>query len=104
MDGTGTIGALRPQGGGAELEVEVGEELARYIVAKGSIAVDGISLTVVARLEHRFTVAVIPYTLENTNLKAARAGDAVNLEVDILAKYVEALLPPRAEEGRRNTR
>jgi len=104
VDGTGTIGALRPQGGGAELEVEVGEELARYIVAKGSIAVDGISLTVVARLEHRFTVAVIPYTLENTNLKAARAGDAVNLEVDILAKYVEALLPPRAEEGRRNTR
>jgi riboflavin synthase len=104
VDGTGTIGALRPQGGGAELEVEVGEELARYIVAKGSIAVDGISLTVVVRLEHRFTVAVIPYTLENTNLKAARAGDAVNLEVDILAKYVEALLPPRAEEGRRNTR
>jgi riboflavin synthase len=102
VDGTGRLRSLRPLGGGADLEVELPEELARYVVPKGSIAVDGISLTVVAKEERGFSVAVIPYTLEHTNLRAARTGDAVNLEVDILAKYVEALLPPRADEGRRN--
>jgi riboflavin synthase len=63
-----------------------------YIVEKGFMAVDGISLTVVETGASSFTVSVIPYTLENTNLKGKLAGDRVNLEVDIVAKYVESLM------------
>jgi riboflavin synthase len=63
-----------------------------YIVEKGFMAVDGISLTVVKKGASSFTVSVIPYTLENTNLKGKLAGDRVNLEVDIVAKYVESLM------------
>jgi riboflavin synthase len=97
VDGVGQIEALRPIGDSAELEVGLPKELARYVTSKGSIALDGISLTV-ARFEgDRFTVAVIPYTLEHTNLRAARPGEHVNLEMDILAKYIEALLRPRPE-------
>jgi riboflavin synthase len=63
-----------------------------YIVEKGFIAVDGISLTVVKKGSSSFTLSVIPYTLRNTNLHRIRVGDRVNLEADILAKYVESLL------------
>ena len=62
---------------------------------KGFIAVDGISLTVVQRSEHRFTISVIPFTMQNTNLHERKIGDRVNLEADILAKYVESLLAAR---------
>ncbi len=65
-----------------------------YIVEKGFVAVDGISLTVVNRRASSFTVSVIPYTLEHTTLKERRVGDPVNLEVDVLAKYVESLVKP----------
>ncbi len=65
-----------------------------YIVEKGFIAVDGISLTVVSRDASSFVISVIPYTLANTVLEERRPGDLVNLEVDILAKYVESLLSP----------
>ena len=69
--------------------------LERYLVEKGSVAVDGISLTVAgAAAASGFTVALIPYTLEHTNLRAARPGDRVNLEMDVIAKYVERLLAP----------
>jgi riboflavin synthase len=95
VDGLGRIRDLRRQGTAAELIVEVPAELERYLVAKGSVAVDGISLTVAAREAGCFTVAVIPYTLARTNLAQARAGDPVNLEVDIIAKYVERLLQER---------
>ena len=64
----------------------------RYIVEKGFITVDGISLTVVKKNTSSFTLSVIPYTLENTNLKEKVAGDRVNLEFDIVAKYIESLL------------
>ena len=67
-------------------------QLLRYIVEKGSITVDGISLTVAASHEDGFDVAVIPHTLAVTNLGAKQPGDPVNLEVDVLAKYVERLL------------
>ena len=63
-----------------------------YIVSKGFITVDGISLTVVKRNTASFTISVIPYTLEHTNLKSKQAGSVVNLEVDIVAKYVENLM------------
>jgi riboflavin synthase len=95
VDGVGRILALRPLGASAELEVSLPPDLARYLVLKGSVAVDGISLTVAALAGAAFTVAIIPYTLEQTNLKAARAGDRVNLEMDVIAKYVERLLGPR---------
>jgi riboflavin synthase len=67
-------------------------ELLRYVVAKGSIAVDGVSLTVAELHDGGFTVSLVPETLERTSLGAARTGDVVNLEVDVLAKYVERLV------------
>ena len=93
VDGTGVIRTLEERGGGDWwLEVEAPQELVRYLVYKGSIAVDGISLTV-ARVEGPvFAVAVIPHTWANTTLREARPGGRVNLETDILAKYVESLL------------
>lgn len=93
VDGVGRIRALRRLGASAELEVEPPDALLRYLVLKGSVTVDGISLTVAGLGADAFTVAVIPYTLEQTNLRDARAGDPVNLEADVVAKYVERLLP-----------
>jgi riboflavin synthase len=76
--------------------VEADPALLRYVVEKGSIAVDGVSLTVAAIDDSAFDVSLIPETLERTNLGAAAPGAVVNLEVDILAKYVEKLLSPQA--------
>jgi riboflavin synthase len=95
VDGVGTIRGLKRTGDAAELAVEAPAALLRYIVAKGSIAVDGISLTVASLEAAAFTVALIPYTLEVTSLRAAAEGDRVNLEVDVVAKYVERLLQSR---------
>jgi riboflavin synthase len=97
VDGVGRIRRFDRQGDAWNLDVEYPDFASRYIVEKGSIAVDGISLTV-ASLQGSsvFSVAIIPHTFENTNLKAARANDPVNLEFDILAKYVENLLKPHA--------
>ncbi len=93
VDGTGVVRVMEERGGGDWwLEVEAPAELARYLVFKGSVAVDGISLTV-ARVDGPvFAVAVIPHTWAHTTLKDARPGVRVNLETDILAKYVERLL------------
>jgi riboflavin synthase len=93
VDGVGTITQVRPDGDGAWMEIEAPSALAPYIVEKGSIAVDGVSLTV-ADLPggSRFAVALIPHTLAVTTLGRCRPHDTVNLEVDILAKYVERLL------------
>ena len=93
VDATGEILSLEPLGEGAWLKVKVPQELDRYLVHKGSIALDGISLTIAA-LEPgpAVGVAVIPHTLENTTLGRARAGGRVNIEVDVLAKHVEKLL------------
>ena len=95
VDATGTITGFTPEADCYIMEVEVPESLAPYIVEKGFIAVDGISLTVVQRSEHRFTISVIPFTMQNTNLHEREIGDRVNLEADILAKYVESLLAAR---------
>lgn len=87
-DCTGRIDAITQEGTNWLLQVSFPEEWAAYVVGRGSIALEGISLTV-ARLERtRFTVAIIPYTREHTNLHERRAGDAVNLEFDILGKYI----------------
>ena len=92
VDGTGRVMSTKPEGASVIFRIRVPKRLDRYIVEKGFVAVDGISLTVVKRGASSFTLAVIPYTLENTNLASLSVGDRVNLEADILAKYVESLL------------
>lgn len=100
VDATGELAGLEPQAAGHWwLRVRFPPALARYIVEKGSIAVDGISLTVAAVDRDVFAAAIIPHTWRSTNLRARRPGDRVNLEADILAKYVESLL--RREESSR---
>jgi riboflavin synthase len=92
VDGVGTIASKAPGGGWEDVSVTLPSGLDRYIVEKGSITVDGVSLTVVAVDEASFTVSLIPTTLELTTLGRKGVGDTVNLEVDIIAKYVEKLV------------
>ena len=92
VDGLGTIRDIREDGFSRVVEVAAPAETLRYVVEKGSIAVDGISLTVASVTDDAFSVALIPETLERTNLGAAAPGQPVNLEVDVLAKYVEKLV------------
>ena len=92
VDGTGRVLSSRVDGDSIIFRIRVPKRLNPYIVEKGFIAVDGISLTVVKRGASSFTLAVIPYTLKNTSLASVSIGDRVNLEADILAKYVESLL------------
>ena len=92
VDGTGVFRALDRDGENWTLRVELPEALERYAIEKGSIAIDGISLTVAALKETVVEVAIIPYTYENTNLAALEPGDLVNMECDVLAKYVEKFL------------
>lgn len=94
VDGVGTIERREPGGGWEDVTISTPAELLRYIVEKGSIAVDGISLTVVAVDDAGFTVSLIPTTLELTTLGVKGVGSAVNLEVDVMAKYVEKLVRP----------
>jgi riboflavin synthase len=89
VDGVGRVRAVTEEG----VELEVPPELLRYCVEKGSVAVEGVSLTIAALGEDSFTVALVPHTREATTLGALSAGDDANLEVDVLAKYVERLLP-----------
>ena len=96
VDGTGRVSHLRPEGENWWYGVEVPEEFARYIVPKGSITIDGISLTVARWHDGIAEVAVIPYTYDHTNIRERKPGDAVNLEGDILGKYVERYLEVRA--------
>jgi riboflavin synthase len=92
VDGTGTIAELRDEGFARLVRIECDPALLRYVVEKGSIAVDGVSLTVAELDERSFTVSLIPETLERTTLGLASPGRVVNLEVDVLAKYVEKLV------------
>ena len=92
VDGVGAIRRLEATGGSWILQVEVPAPLRRYIAPKGSVAVDGISLTVVASTAEGFTISLIPHTLEHTNLKQRKRGDRVNIEVDVVARYLERLL------------
>jgi len=92
VDCVAAVLAWEPVGLDYRLEVELPGEFARYVVEKGSIAVDGISLTVAELKEKSFAIWIIPHTREVTNLRAGQAGKAVNLEFDMLAKYVERIL------------
>jgi riboflavin synthase len=92
VDGTGTISGQVQDGFARRVQIDASDEVLRYVVEKGSIAVDGVSLTVAAVDDRSFTVSLIPETLQRTNLGKAQTGDRVNLEVDVLAKYVEKLV------------
>jgi len=92
VDGTGTILARTPSEHWEAVRVSLPDDLGRYVVEKGSITVDGVSLTVVEAARDSFTVSLIPTTLGLTTLGSKTAGDLVNLEVDVVAKYVERML------------
>lgn len=95
VDGVGQVAQVEPHGDWTDLHFQIPRALARYMVPKGSIAIDGVSLTLVRAEPERISVALIPHTLSATTLGALRPGDPVNLEVDMLAKYVERLLADR---------
>ena len=95
VDGTGRIESIREDGDAVMVSIAAGPSIMRYVVEKGFIAVDGVSLTVVGCDEERFSVTIIPHTWKHTIMGLRECGDQVNLEVDILAKYVERLV--RAE-------
>lgn len=99
IDGTGVVAQIVPRVGSKVMKVHTPKELMPYIVPKGSIAIDGVSLTVVEIGENWFTVWLIPYTLEHTTLGLRKVGDAVNLEVDIIAKYVKHMLTAMKSES-----
>jgi len=94
VDGRGRVAALDAEGEGARLAVELAPKLLRYCVQKGSIALDGVSLTIAALSDNSVEIALVPFTLEHTTLAALRPGDEVNVEVDLLAKYAERLASP----------
>jgi riboflavin synthase len=96
VDGLGAVDAIREDGFARIVTVAAGPDVLRYVVAKGSIAVDGVSLTVVDVTDESFSVSLIPETLERTTLGTAQPGTPVNLEVDVMAKYVEKLVSAHA--------
>jgi riboflavin synthase len=96
VDGVGRVRGRNPHPHWDVVEIEAPTQLLRYVVEKGSITVDGVSLTVAGVTDTSFTVSLIPATMKLTTLGLRAAGDAVNLEVDVLAKYVERLLMPGA--------
>ena len=95
VDATGALVSVEPEGDALIMRFEAPIQVMKYVVEKGFIAVDGISLTVVDWDESSFSVSVVKYTQDNTNLGVRKPGDVVNLEVDILAKYAEKLLADR---------
>lgn len=97
VDGVGRVTRLVPEGDNWWLSVRVPEGLDRYVAMKGSIALDGISLTVAGLHDGVVEIAIIPYTYEQTNVSTLAVGDPVNVECDILAKYVERLLEARSQ-------
>ena len=98
VDGIGRVVSVEPETDGVRVRVEPPAELLRYLVEKGSVAVEGVSLTVAAVDETGFEIALIPHTLAETTLASLTPGRRVNLEVDVLAKYVERLLAARAHQ------
>ena len=99
VDGVGRVARLEPEGANWWFGVQVPGELARYIAMKGSIALDGISLTVAGWHDGIVETAIIPFTYEHTNLSSLTLGDTVNIECDVLAKYVERLMEARQESA-----
>jgi riboflavin synthase len=99
VDGMGEVLEVTPEGNSWRYRFRAGEEIGRYLVEKGSVAVDGISLTVASLEDREFTVSVIPHTAESTTLGGKKPGDRVNLENDMIAKYVEKFVRHGGEQG-----
>lgn len=99
IDGTGKISAVRPEGNAVLVTISAEKNILRYIVEKGSVAIDGISLTVTKVTATDFSVSLIPHTAKETTLLSKHAGDIVNLENDIVGKYVERLLGTEKSSG-----
>lgn len=97
VDGTGRVSAIREEGFARVIEIRTEPQLERYLVEKGSVAVQGVSLTVSALRDDGFEVSLIPETLQRTNLGEATVGDRLNLEMDVLAKHVERLLQTKRD-------
>jgi riboflavin synthase len=105
VDATGTVEHRDPEpDGSTRITIGAGPDVLRYVVVKGSITVDGVSLTVAGRDDESFSVALIPHTLAHTTLGTADPGARVNLEIDVIAKYVEALLAPTRLEAHHDLR
>lgn len=102
IDGTTALISVVPEGNAYRMRFALPSDLARYVAMKGSITIDGISLTVAALGSDWFEVAIIPHTWRETNLSTLKNGDRVNVEVDVLAKYVERLLQGEAEPEKAN--
>ena len=98
IDGVGIVRSMQQEGNAIQLSVEADGSLLRHIVEKGSVALDGISLTVVAVGQRDFTVSLIPHTRETTNLRKKQIGHLINIETDLVGKYVEKML--HQEENR----
>jgi riboflavin synthase len=96
VDGVGRVAGVTPEGEGVRMSISMPDRLERFAVEKGSVTVDGVSLTIAALVPGGFVVALIPHTLAVTVLGSREPGDLVNLEVDVIAKYVERLLEERA--------
>ncbi len=92
IDGIGLVKSMGQEGNSRILEIRIPQTLSRYVVPKGSITINGVSLTVISVRAHSFTVGIIPHTWESTAMCTLKIDDSINLEVDILAKYVEQLL------------
>ena len=103
IDGTGTIGSIQKDDNALWYTILADAKLLRYIVEKGSVTIDGISLTVADVQSDRFAVSLIPHTAKVTVLGEKRTGDIVNLETDILGKYVEKLMKPAVEETKQKS-
>ncbi len=99
VDAVGRIEDRRAEGDSEIVTIQAPPEVMRYVVSKGSVAVDGISLTIAERETGRFRVAIIPHTGHKTTLLSKGPGDPVNLEADLIGKYVERLLAPDSEGG-----
>jgi len=99
VDGVAKVVGVVPEGDSVRMTFQVPPNLARYIVEKGFVALDGVSLTVTERSGDRFGIALVAYTRDHVALSQKREGDAVNLEVDVLAKYVESIVGIRVDGG-----
>lgn len=99
VEGVGTVRALEPDGDALIVRIEAPRELLRYMVVKGPVAVDGISLTIIAKDEGSFSVSLVQYTQEHTTLAKRKPGERVNLETDIMARYVEQFVEEYVRQG-----
>lgn len=97
VDGTARVAGISEQAGSLGLTLEAPPSLARYLAPKGSIALDGVSLTINESADHRFSVTIVPHTRANTTLAAVAVGQAVNLEIDIVARYLARLFDARRQ-------